>query len=52
MFREMQNRPEGALGWFGRELDEDEFRQAMIDEQRLIYEFHVERSYGMLSAPA
>jgi hypothetical protein len=24
----------------------------MIDEQRLIYEFHVERSYGMLSAPA
>jgi PPOX class probable F420-dependent enzyme len=52
MFREMQNRPEGPLGWFGRELEEDEFRQAMIDEQRLIYEFHVERSYGMLSAPA
>jgi PPOX class probable F420-dependent enzyme len=51
MFREMQGKPEGPLSWFGGDLDEDEFRQAMIDEQRLIYEFDVRRSYGMISMP-
>jgi PPOX class probable F420-dependent enzyme len=51
LFREMMGKPEGPLSWFGRDLDEDQFRQAMIDDQRLIYEFNVERSYGMLSMP-
>jgi hypothetical protein len=51
MFREMQNRPSGPLAWFGRDMEEDEFRQVMLDEERLIYEFHVDRAYGMLSAP-
>ena len=33
--------------WFGVERTIDEFLQIMVDDQRLIYEFEVERSYGM-----
>ena len=47
LFRVMQNRPTGPLSWFGAELDEDDFLRAMVDEQRLIYEFGVRRTYGM-----
>lgn len=47
LFRVMQGRPTGPLSWFGGELDEEQFLQAMVDEQRLIYEFDVEHSYGM-----
>jgi hypothetical protein len=47
MFREMQGRPSGPLGWFGGDLDEDAFRQAMIDGGRIIYEFDVQRAYGL-----
>src|SRR5579871_1174426 len=39
LFRLMQDRPSGPLSWFGRELDDEEFRQAMRDERRLIYAF-------------
>ena len=46
LFREMQGRPSGPLSWFGGELDEEAFLQAMADEQRLIYEFEVQRAYG------
>jgi PPOX class probable F420-dependent enzyme len=48
LVREMSGRPTGPLGWFGRELDEDEFLQAMVDEQRVVYEFKVERAYGAI----
>jgi hypothetical protein len=51
LFREMQDRPEGPLSWFGGEYDEDDFRQRMLDEGRVIYQFEVQRSYGMLTAP-
>jgi hypothetical protein len=47
LFRVMQDRPTGPLSWFGAELDEDDFLRAMVDEQRLIYEFGVRRTYGM-----
>jgi hypothetical protein len=47
LFRVMQDRPGGPLSWFGGELDEDAFLQAMADEHRLIYEFDVHRSYGL-----
>jgi Pyridoxamine 5'-phosphate oxidase len=47
LFREMQGRPTGPLAWFGAELDETAFRQTMVDERRLIYEFDVHRSYGL-----
>ena len=47
LFRLMQNRPQGPLNWFGKELDEDSFRAQMTEEGRLIYEFGVERTYGV-----
>ncbi len=47
LFRVMQNRPSGPLSWYGDELDEPAFLQRMLDEDRLIYEFEVERSYGL-----
>jgi hypothetical protein len=46
LFRVMQDRPAGPLSWFGGELEEAAFRQAMVDEGRLIYEFDVHRAYG------
>jgi Pyridoxamine 5'-phosphate oxidase len=48
LFRQMQGKPEGSLRWFDREMDEAEFLQAMRDEGRLIYQFEVQRSYGLL----
>jgi hypothetical protein len=36
-----------VLSWFGRELAEDEFLNVMRDENRLICDFDVVRSYGM-----
>jgi hypothetical protein len=48
LFRQMQNKPEGPLRWFDREMDEAEFLQAMVDEGRLLYQFEVQRSYGLL----
>jgi hypothetical protein len=47
LFRTMQNRPEGDLLWYGDELDEAAFRQRMLDERRLIYEFEIEKAYGV-----
>jgi PPOX class probable F420-dependent enzyme len=37
----------GHLAWYGQEKTIEEFRQAMVDEQRLIYEFEIKRAYGM-----
>lgn len=47
LFRQMQGTDAGSLSWFGADLDEDEFRQVMVQEQRLIYEFEVQRAYGL-----
>jgi hypothetical protein len=47
LMRQMQQRPSGALSWFGGELSEEEFLQTMAEERRLIYEFEVHRSYGL-----
>jgi hypothetical protein len=47
LFRVMSGRPSGPLSWFGRELEEDDFLRTMVGEHRLIYEFEVERAYGM-----
>jgi PPOX class probable F420-dependent enzyme len=51
LFRLMQNRPTGNLSWFGGELSPEDFRRTMAEEQRLIYEFDITRSYGMTRAP-
>lgn len=47
LFRVMQNRPAGPLSWFGGELDEEAFRARMVEERRLVYQFEVQRTYGM-----
>lgn len=41
------NPPEGSLLWNGKPLRLDEFRRAMIDEERLIYQFEITGSHGM-----
>lgn len=52
LFRVMQRRPTGPLSWFGGELDEEAFRARMIEEGRLIYQFEVTKTYGMVEAAA
>jgi PPOX class probable F420-dependent enzyme len=37
----------GNLIWNGQEKSPEEFQQAMIEEERLIYQFEVERTYGL-----
>lgn len=46
LFRVMQGRPTGPLSWYGSDLDEEEFRAAMVREERIIYEFNVHHAYG------
>jgi hypothetical protein len=46
LFREMLGTPTGSISWFGRDFSDDEFIQAMVDQERLVYEFEVLRSYG------
>jgi hypothetical protein len=44
----MEPKPEpGKLLWYGQQRTEEEFRKLMVDEKRLIYQFEVQRSYGM-----
>ncbi len=52
LFEEMQRgqAPAGRIAWFGSEHTTDEFLQIMRDERRLIYEFNVERFYGVYDA--
>ena len=47
LFRLMQDKPAGPLSWFGADLDEAEFLDTMREENRLIYEFEVQRTYGL-----
>jgi hypothetical protein len=47
LFRHMQSRPTGPLSWFDGELDEGAFLRTMVIEGRLIYQFEVQRSYGL-----
>jgi hypothetical protein len=47
MMRLMQGKPTGPISWFGGELDDDAFMQQMVEERRLIYQFEVDKTYGM-----
>ena len=52
LFRVMQRDmtpapPDGMISWFGANRTIDEFLKIMVDDHRLIYEFEVERAYGM-----
>jgi len=46
LFRVMQGRPTGPMWWYGEELEEDAFLERMAAEERLIYEFDIQRIYG------
>jgi PPOX class probable F420-dependent enzyme len=51
LFQTMQRRLDpspGKLVWEGTERSFDEFLRVMVEEQRLIYQFEVIRTYGML----
>lgn len=48
LFRVMQDRPTGPLLWHGSELDLDTFREQMVTERRLIYQFDIDHAYGMV----
>jgi PPOX class probable F420-dependent enzyme len=37
----------GKINWYGQPLGHVEFLQKMVEEQRLIYEFNIVRTYGM-----
>jgi hypothetical protein len=47
LFRETLGVPTGPINWFGREFTEEQFLTSMAEQQRLIYEFEVHRSYGV-----
>jgi PPOX class probable F420-dependent enzyme len=52
LFREMQRGMDpgpapGNLIWEGTERSPEEFLRIMVDEQRLVYQFEVVRSYGL-----
>ena len=47
LFRAMQGKPTGPLSWFGGEFEEEEFLARMQAEQRLIYEFEPQHTYGL-----
>jgi hypothetical protein len=51
LFEAMQagmEKPAGQILWQGKPLTREQFRQAMVDEKRLVYELEIERAYGML----
>jgi hypothetical protein len=49
MQRGLQPHPSGQnLMWYGKELTPTEFESAMRTEGRVIYEFDVQRTYGLL----
>jgi PPOX class probable F420-dependent enzyme len=52
LFQAMQRRLDpgpapGKVIWEGTERGAEEFRRIMVEEQRLIYQFEVVRSYGL-----
>jgi hypothetical protein len=47
LFRVMESRPSGPIVFNGKEMPEDEFLRAMIDDKRLIYEFEPRRISGL-----
>lgn len=48
LFRQMQGRPVGDLLWNGQEVSDSDFLDAMVREERLIYQFEVHSAYGLV----
>ncbi len=47
MQREMPGYTPGTLNWYGKQTTIDEFKKLMVDEGRIIYEFDVQKFYGL-----
>jgi uncharacterized pyridoxamine 5'-phosphate oxidase family protein len=47
LMRSSQDKPTGPLSWFGGELTEKQFLETMVEEGRLIYEFEIQKAYGL-----
>jgi len=47
LFRQMQGKSTGPLSWFGGEFEDEDFRAQMKAEQRLVYEFEPQHTYGL-----
>lgn len=45
-FRQMQGRPDGPILWHGSEQTEDDFRDFLVKDERILYEFEPVRFYG------
>jgi len=43
--------PEGKVMWYGQPRDIDDFLRTMREERRLIYEFEIQRAYGLYADP-
>jgi hypothetical protein len=46
-FRMLQRKPDGPLDWFGGTLTDEQFVETMTTEGRVLYEFDVQRTYGL-----
>ena len=48
-FRMMQGQPaeSDTITWFGQPRTVEEFRRLLIEEQRILYRFEIERHYGL-----
>ena len=47
LFQAMQpNAAPGTISWGGKPMSIDEFKQAMRDDSRLVYQFEIQRAYG------
>jgi len=51
MQRHLPGYTPGMLTWYGKPVPVAEFKQRMVDERRLIYQFEPLRHYGIYGAP-
>lgn len=47
LFRLLQQRPTGPLQWFTGELSEEEMKEALVADGRVLYDFEVHAAYGL-----
>lgn len=45
-FRQMLGYPEGTIKWRGEELTEEQFRDWLVQDERILYQFEPARFYG------
>ena len=45
-FRQMMGFPEGNITWRGEDMTEEQFRDWLVQDERILYEFEPVRFYG------